>query len=81
MQQYKNASNPAVQAFMKILEDRNVREITYAFPVGVSVPLKALTDLWDSIGLLKVKREDIKAALDAAVPVAQKYLDEAWAKV
>jgi multiple sugar transport system substrate-binding protein len=81
MQQYKNASNTGVQAFMKILEDRNVREVTYAFPVGVSVPLKAQQDLWDSINLLKVKREDIKAALDAAVPVAQKYLDEAWAKV
>ena len=81
MQQYKNANLAPVQAFMKILEDRNVREVTYAFPVPVSTVLKAVQDLWDSIGLLKIKREDITAALDAAVPVAQKNLDEAWAKV
>lgn len=81
MQQYKNAANPAVQSFMKILEDRNVREVTHAFPVGVAEPLKGVQDLWDSINLLKIKREDIKAALDAAVPVAQKFLDAAWAKV
>jgi multiple sugar transport system substrate-binding protein len=81
LQQHKHASNPAVQAFFKILEDRNVREVTYAFPVPVSTVLRHVQDLWDKINLGQIKRDQIKAALDAAVAPAQKALDEAWAKV
>ena len=79
LSQYPKANEPYVKAFFTILEDKPVREVTS--PGWSSTPvLNAVKDVWDNINLGKIKRDEIKKALDAAVPAAQKGLDEARAK-
>lgn len=80
LNQHPKANEPYVKAFFQVLEDKPVRSHTVRGWSNSGI-LSVLRDLWDNINLGKIKREEIKPALDAAVPAAQKALDEARAKV
>ena len=74
--QYKDADKDYVQGFLKVLEDTNVAIWRGAHPSGSKVE-SVIKDLWDKITLDLIDRSEIKAELDALVPVAQAALDEA----
>lgn len=72
--------NPAAKEFFKVLELPQVAEWTSAHPCNSAV-LRAAAPVWDKINLNSIKREQIKAELDAVVPAAQTALDECRARL
>jgi len=75
LHEYKDADKPYAQAFFKVLELRQVAEWRMTHLCEGTVK-RAVQDVWDRIMLGQIKRDEIKAALDAAVPAAQDALDE-----
>ncbi len=75
LKQHKDASKDYVQSFLKVLDLKQVAEWDMDHPCKGTV-LRAAQDVWDRINLGKIKRDEIKAALDAVVAPAQKALDE-----
>lgn len=78
LDRYPRANEPYVKAFFSLLQDRQVAAVTNN--PWASAVLNAAQDVWDKVNLLSIKRDEIKAALDAVVPAAQKALNEARAK-
>ncbi|NOZ29963.1 MAG: sugar ABC transporter substrate-binding protein [Chloroflexi bacterium] len=75
LHEYKDADKDYVQAFFKVLELRQVAEWRMTHLCERTVK-RAIKDVWDRINLMQIKRDEIKAALDAAVPKAQAALEE-----
>jgi multiple sugar transport system substrate-binding protein len=75
LKEHKDSKTDYVQAFLNVLQLKQVAEWDNAHPCKGTV-LRAAQDVWDRVNLGKIGRDEIKAALDAAVAPAQKALDE-----
>jgi multiple sugar transport system substrate-binding protein len=75
LDQYPKANEEYAKSFFQLLQDRQVAEVG-TLPWMAPV-LRAAKPVWDKIMTNAIKRDQIKAELDAVVPEAQKALDDA----
>jgi len=73
--QFPKANEEYAKNFFQLLQDRQVAEVG-TLPWTAPV-LRAAKPVWDKIMVNEIKRDQIKAELDAVVPEAQKALDDA----
>ncbi len=75
LDQYSKANEDYAKTFFQILQDRQVAEVGNL--PWMSPVLRAAKPVWDKVMANQIKRDQIKAELDAVVPAAQKALDDA----
>jgi multiple sugar transport system substrate-binding protein len=78
-QQFPKANEEYAKNFFQLLQDRQVAEVG-TLPWTAPV-LRAALPVWDKVMTNQIKRDQIKAELDAVVPEAQKALDDARARL
>jgi len=75
LDQFPKANEDYAKSFFQLLQDRQVAAVG-TLP-WMSPVLRAAKPVWDKVMANEIKRDQIKAELDAVVPEAQKALDDA----